>query len=315
MGDVYYITHNGSLKREENTLLFENAELRKTIPIEQVDEIFVLSELSLNTKLLSFLSQYQVPVHFFNYYGYYVGSFYPRDKNPSGFLLVKQVEHYLEPQKRLYLAKSFVAGAIQNASKIYSLDLLPYLQELNSAKSIREVMSIEGSFKKLCYQKLESLTGWEFETRTKRPPSNPLNALISFGNSLVYAKVLGEIYHTPLNSTVSYLHEPSEKRHSLCLDVAEIFKPILSEKLIIELISSGVIDEKDFLEETEYCYLSSDGKKKFIRAFKELLESSKHYPKLNRKVSHRTLIRLELYKFIKHLTSDEIYIPLNYWNL
>ena len=315
MGEVYYITHSGSLKRRENTLLFENTEIRKTIPVEQVDEIFVLSELSINTKLLGFLSQYQIPVHFFNYYGHYIGSFYPRDKNPSGFLLVKQVEHYLEPQKRLYLAKGFVAGAIQNASKVYSVDPLPYLQELNSAKSIQEVMSMEGSFKKFCYQKLKGLTGWEFETRTKRPPTNPLNALISFGNSLVYAKVLGEIYHTPLNSTVSYLHEPSEKRHSLCLDIAEVFKPVLSEALVLELINSGTITEKDFLEETEYCYLNAEGRRKFLKAFDNLLKSTVYYPKLKRNVSMKTLIRLELYKLIKHLTDNEPYIPMNYQSL
>ena len=315
MGDIFYITQNGSLKRKENTLLFENTELKKPIPIQQVDEIFVLSEININTKLLSFLSQYQVPMHFFNYYGYYVGSFYPRDKKPSGFLLVKQVKHYLDLEKRIYLAKSFVIGAIQNASNIYSIDPSPFLKELNSAKTILEVMSVEGSFKKLCYQKLESQTGWKFGERTKRPPSNPINALISFGNSLVYSKVLGEIYYTPLNSTISYLHEPSEKRHSLCLDVAEVFKPILSEKLIINLISSNIITEKDFIQNTEYCYLNEEGRRKFVRAFKELLEKTKYHSKLSRKVSHRTLIRLELYKLIKHLTDDEIYTPLNYKKL
>ncbi|WP_448588274.1 type I-B CRISPR-associated endonuclease Cas1b [Thermocrinis sp.] len=315
MAEVYYITNHGTLKREENTLLFENGELRKTIPVEQVEEIFIMSEISLNTKLLSFLSQHEVPIHFFNYYGYYVGSFYPREKNPSGFLLVKQVEHYLDPQERLFLAKSFVMGAIQNACKLYSIEPSPYVEELRLAKKVQEVMEVEGSFKKLCYQRLEALTGWEFERRTKRPPSNPLNALISFGNSLVYAKVLGEIYHTPLNSTVSYLHEPSEKRHSLCLDIAEVFKPILSEKLIIELINSGTIDERDFLKETEFCYLTQEGKRKFSKAFDKLLNSTVSHPKLRRKVSHRTLIRLELYKLIKHLTADQPYTPLNYWAL
>jgi len=172
-----------------------------------------------------------------------------------------------------------VLGSIINSEKLYQIDASEHLEKLKQAFSIQEVMQVEGSFKKLCYKALENLTGWEFETRTKRPPQNPLNALISFGNSLVYANVLGEMYHTPLNSAVSYLHEASEKRHSLCLDVAEVFKPILTEGLILELIRSGTITENDFLEETEYCYLNLDGRRKFLRAFDNLLKSTLNHPK------------------------------------
>jgi CRISPR-associated protein Cas1 len=315
MAEIYYITTNGTLRRDENTIMFENGEIKKKIPIENTSELFIVAEVSTNTKFFSLLSQNGIIAHFFNYYGYYIGSFYPREGNPSGHVLIKQVEHYLDKEKRLYLAKSFVLGSIINSEKLYQIDASEYLEKLKQASSIQEVMQVEGSFRKLCYKALENLTGWEFETRTKRPPQNPLNALISFGNSLVYAKVLGEIYHTPLNSTVSYLHEPSEKRHSLCLDVAEVFKPILTEGLILELIRSGTITENDFLEETEYCYLNLDGRRKFLRAFDNLLKSTLHHPKLKRKVSIRTLIRLELYKLVKHLTENEPYIPLNYHSL
>jgi CRISPR-associated protein Cas1 len=315
MPEIYYITTNGKLKRDENTILFENEEIKKKIPIENVSELFVMAEVSTNTKFFSLLSQYNIVAHFFNYYGYYIGSFYPRERNLSGYLLIKQVEHYLSQEKRLFLAKSFVYGAIINYAKIYDIDPTEHIERLNNARSIPEVMNIEGSFKKLCYKALEEKTGWEFEERTKRPPANPLNALISFGNSLVYAKVLGELYHTPLNSTISYLHEPFEKRHSLCLDVAEVFKPILSDRLIIKLIKAKKINECDFLEETEYCYLNEQGRRKFLKAFDEMLNSTVYYPKLKRNVSHRQLIRLELYKLIKHLTGEKFYQPLNYFSL
>jgi len=315
MAEIYYITSNGTLRGDENTIMFENGEIKKKIPIENLSELFIIAEVSTNTKLLSLLSQYNIPAHFFNYYGYYIGSFYPREENPSGYLLIKQVESFLNKDKRLYLAKSFVLGSILNSEAIYGINAKKHLEDLKHASTVQEVMQVEGSFRKLCYRALEELTGWDFETRTKRLPKNPLNALISFGNSLVYAKMLGEIYHTPLNSTISYLHEPSEKRHSLCLDVAEVFKPVLSEALVLELINSGTITEKDFLEETEYCYLNAEGRRKFLKAFDNLLKSTVYYPKLKRNVSMKTLIRLELYKLIKHLTDNEPYIPMNYQSL
>lgn len=312
MGRVYYITKHGTLSRKENSLLFENSEIKKSIPVEDVDELFVITEVSINTKVLNFLASYGIVVHFFNYYGYYTGSFYPRETNISGYLLVKQVEHYLEPSKRLYLAKSFVAGAFQNLSLVYGVDAEPFLVELDRVKSIQEIMQVEGEFRKLCYKKLEDLTGWDFGKRTKRPPRNPLNALISFGNSLVYSKVIGEIYNTQLNPAVSYLHEPSTKRFSLALDVAEVFKPILSDRLILKLLGEGKIQSENFVQESEFIYLNEEGRRVFLKEFNELLESTYYHKSLKRKVSMRTFIRIELYKLIKHLLEEEIYKPINF---
>lgn len=315
MGRVYYITHSGELRREENTIIFQNAEVKRAIPIEDIDELFLLSEVSTNSKALGLLSERGAVVHFFNYYGYYIGSFYPREKNLSGFLLVRQVVHYLDEQKRLYLAKSFVEGTIRNLCPLLGMEQEPYLLTLSKAKDVPQVMAVESKLRKDFYQRLSEHTGWEFEKRTRRPPHNSLNALISFGNSLVYAKVLGEIYQTQLNPTVSYLHEPSEKRFSLALDIAEVFKPILSDRLIVNLIKEGKLTEEHFLQELDYTYLSKEGRRLFVQAFNELLESTLRHRKLNRKVSHRQLIRLELYKLIKHLLEEEIYKPLSYWTL
>ncbi|MEJ5338849.1 MAG: type I-B CRISPR-associated endonuclease Cas1b [Aquificaceae bacterium] len=315
MGRVYYITHSGELRREENTIVFENSEFKKSIPIEDLDELFLLSEISTNSKALGLLSERGAVVHFFNYYGYYIGSFYPREKNLSGFLLVSQVQHYLQKEKRLYLAKSFVEGAIKNLCPFLQIEQETYLSELSFAEDIPQVMAVEARLRRDFYEKLSQETGWDFEKRTKRPPHNPLNALISFGNSLVYAKVLGEIYQTQLNPTISYLHEPSEKRFSLSLDVAELFKPILSDRLIVQLIKERKLTEEHFLQELQYVYLSREGRRVFVQAFNDLLESTVRHRRLNRKVSHRQLIRLELYRLIKHLLEEEVYRPLNYWAL
>ncbi len=315
MGRVYYILTDGKLTRGENTIYFENSSGRKALPIEDVDELFIVAEVSMTSKVLKLLSSKGITLHLLNQHGFYVGSFYPRERNVSGFLLVKQVEHYLNKNKRLFLAKAFVEGAIRNLGYIYKVPSEDHLRKLGEAKDIPEVMKIEGDFRKVCYKELERLTGWEMGKREKRPPSNPLNALISFGNSLVYSKVLGEIYHTPLNPTVSYLHEPSEKRFSLSLDIAELFKPILSDHLILRLIRGGKIKEKHFSKSLSMAYLNDEGRRIFVSEMNALLESTLRHKKLKRKVSHRGLIRLELYKLIKHLIGDETYIPLNYGSL
>ena len=85
--------------------------------------------------------------------------------------------------------------------------------------------------------------GWTFERRVRRPPDNEVNALISFGNSLLYTVCLGEIYRTQLTPTISYLHEPGARRFSLALDLSEIFKPLIVDRAIFRLLNTGQLKD------------------------------------------------------------------------
>ena len=89
----FYIYSNGELKQKDNTIRFltEDGE-KKDIPIERVSELYIMSEMRLNTNFLNFISRYGITVHFFNYYSFYTGSFYPKETLLAGNLLVKQVE-------------------------------------------------------------------------------------------------------------------------------------------------------------------------------------------------------------------------------
>ncbi len=108
----YYVLSNGRVKREANTLYIENeAGQKKPVPIEDVESLYLYGEVDLNTRLLNFLSQKKIPLHVFNYYGFYAGSYYPREYLHSGYLLVHQVSHYADPDKRLMLAREMVRGA------------------------------------------------------------------------------------------------------------------------------------------------------------------------------------------------------------
>jgi len=308
MPRVYYIFKSGTLRRKENTLFLETEGQKIPIPVEEVYELFIFGEVNFNTKLINFLSSNGIVMHVFNYYGWYSGTFYPREDKVSGFLLVKQVEKYLNPTERLYLAKKFVEGAVKNGEKVLKSDFSENLKSLREATNVNEVMAVEADFWKKAYRRLEELTGWEFESRTRRPPKNRLNALISFGNALLYAKILGEIYKTALNPTVSYLHEPSERRYSLALDVAEVFKPLFVLKLITTLIGTK-LKENHFREDLNGIFLNEEGKKIFISQFDALMEKTFKHRTLKRNISNRQLLRLELYKLIKHLLEEKDYIP------
>lgn len=185
--------------------------------------------------------------------------------------------------------------------------------EIKKVDTIEKLMSIEAYAKKYYYKSFEKITGWKFEKRSIRPPLNPLNALISFGNSLVYTLCLQAIFLTPLSPAISYLHQPSQRRYSLSLDVAEIFKPIFSDRLIFRLINLGKLKENDFEKSLNYSYLNENGRRVFVEEFDNMVNSTIYHRKLKRKVKYKTLIRLELYKLIKHLIEGKKYKSLRVW--
>lgn len=325
----YYITKNGRLKRKDNTLSleFETGE-KKVIPVEDVEGIYLMGETDLNTKLLNFLAQQKIPVHVFNYYGYYSGSYYPREHLNSGFLLVNQVECYKIAEKRLSIAKELICSAAHNilcnlkyyrnrkpGLEEYISDIEDKIPTLESAPNIPELMAWEGHVRERYYDSFNAILALdeEFTKRTKRPPDNMINALISFGNSLLYATTLGEIYHTQLNPTVSYLHEPGNRRFSLSLDIAEVFKPIIVDHVIFKLLNTKMLSEKDFEKEVNFCYLSEDGRKTFLREYDERLNTTIKHRKLGRNVSYRHLIRLECYKLEKCITGIDEFKAFRAW--
>jgi len=335
MAQTYYIFRSGRLKRRQNTISLEQESddgqvQRQPIPVENVRDLYLFGEIDLNTKLLSFLAQNEIVVHCFNYYGFYVGSFYPRESNVSGHLLVRQVEHYLDPQKRLALAKEFVSGALfhirrnlnyyRNRGKQVddALEVVEAcMQRLDACRNVAELMSEEGRAREAYFEAFNKILDLKqpFKKRVRRPPDNMVNALLSFGNSLLYTAALSEIYVTQLNPTISYLHEPSQRRFSLALDLSEIFKPLIVDRLIFRLLNRGEIDEGAFeaVGEAKGVYIKPNACKTFVRAFEKTLQTTVQHRQLRRSVSYRHLIRLEAYKLIRHILGMETYKALRAW--
>lgn len=325
----YFLYSNGTLKRKDNTITFINEnEEKKDIPIEMIDDIYIMSEMNFNTKFINYISQFGIPIHFFNYYTFYTGSFYPRETAVSGQLLVKQVEHYLDKDKRIEIAREFIEGASFNIYrnlryyngrgkevKRYMHQIEELRKQLSNVTDVEELMGYEGNIRKIYYEAWNVIINQEidFEKRVKNPPDNMINSLISFVNTLFYTKVLGEIYKTQLNSTVSYLHQPSTKRFSLSLDISEIFKPLIVDRLIFSLLNKNQVTEKSFIKDFEYLRLKEDASKLIVQELEERLKQVIQHKDLNRKVSYQYLIRLECYKLIKHLLGEKKYLSFQMW--
>ena len=243
----------------------------------------------------------------------------------SGYLILKQAEFYLDKKKRFNLAKKFVEGAVINMLKVLryyntrgcnlesSILGIENLQEkISIQRGIEELMAIEGNIREKYYEAFNDIIkneNYYFLKRTKRPPRTKLDALISFGNSMFYTVALCEIYKTHLDPRVGFLHSTNFRRFTLNLDVSEVFKPIIVDRVLFSLLNKQMLKENHFMEELNKVYLNDKGKELFIREFEDKLKSTIKHSKLKKNVSYRRLVRMELYKIEKHLIGEEHYEP------
>lgn len=324
----YYLFSNGELKRKDNSLIIKNKDKSKYIPVEDVNQIYVFGEITFNSKLTNFLFQNNIVVHFFNYYGYYSGSFLPRENLLSGDVHLKQSISHLNYQKRMVIAKEFISCASFNISrnlkyynrkdfdlksKIDEIDF--YRTRLDKVSNIQELMGIEGNIRKIYYSSWNLFINQkiDFNKREKHPPKNWINSLISFINTLIYTTTLAEIYHTHLDPTISFLHSPGERRFSLSLDISEIFKPIIGDRMIFSLLNKKMITKESFIKDFNYVILKETPKKLILKEFDDRLRKTITHKKLKRKVSYRRLFRLECYKLEKHIMEENEYNGFKIW--
>lgn len=338
MKKTYYLFNPGMLERKDNTLKFtpvsEDEQGNKQygqpryLPVEDIDELYVFGSLTARSSLYNFLGQKDIAVHFFDYYENYTGSFMPRDSLLAGRMILAQTSYYQNKKKRMFLAKAFLEGAVHNIVKNLKYydnrgkeleptitTILTYAKDMDKVEEIDALMGLEGNIRMCYYDAFDRIVNdFQMGLRTKQPPKNEVNALISFGNMMCYSQCLRAIHQTQLNPTISYLHSPGERRYSLSLDISEIFKPLLVDRIIFKVLNKREIQEKHFDKKLNKCLLNESGKKIFVKAFEERLNETIMHKSLNRHVSYKHLLKLECYKLSKHMLNMEEYKPFKmYW--
>ncbi len=317
----------GELKRKDNSIAFKNEKGNFYIPVQDTRELYCMNEVSFNTKFLDFISRAGITLHLFNYRGNYSGTFYPKEQLVSGDLTIKQSLCFIE--RRLEIAKAIVRMIALNIHEVLyhyyrhgKKDLKPYLDWLKNDVEkflkkdvkVEQILFIEGQIWSRFYDSFRLFLPEDFimNKRVKRPPDNPINALIGFGNTLLYTKTISSIYQTHLNQTISFLHSPREGRFSLSLDLCEVFKPIIVFRTIFDLVGKKRLQvAKHFDKSLNYALLNEDGKKIFVDAFETRINETFMHKKLKRKTSFKHCIKLDGYKLIKFIVENKEFKPFS----
>jgi CRISPR-associated protein Cas1 len=327
--DNHHIFADGELSRNEGTLRIDTLDGEtKYLPVESIDTLYLHGQIDFNTRALGLLNDHGVPVHVFGWNDYYRGSYLPKREQVSGNTVVEQVRAYDDHERRLGIARDVTAASIHNmrANIQYydgrkedfgsAVDRLEAQKErVAETTDVDELRGVEATARKIYYRCFDRILRDPFEL-TKReynPPTNEANALISFLNSMVYTTCVSAIRKTALDPTIGYVHEPGERRFTLSLDVADIFKPILADRVLFRLVNRQQIGIDDFENDLDGCLLTEDGRLTVLEAYEETLDRTVEHPRLKRNVSYKTLVRTDVYSLKKHVLTGEPYRPTERW--
>lgn len=327
----YHIINNGILTKHDYTILFENEDGKKYIPVEASKSINVYSNVIFSGNFFEFMNRERLSVNLFDKYGNRVGSFVPESCSSSGTTMLKQAALYMDINKRLQIARAFEIGAMHNIRsnlRYYQKqkkstrlndgieEISNIIKEFNEIQKMEDMLLIEARARQGYYQlfnEIIAVEDFKFTTRSRRPPQDPLNALISFGNTYLYNRVATEINKTSLDIRIGFVHSTNNCSQSLNLDIAEIFKPIIVDRTIFTLINKRMISTQQHFQTLDGggIYLNADGKRLFLNALDD-----KMYQKQtegNKSINYDARIREEVSKIFQQVYYDKKYKPYKYY--
>ncbi|MGN0287488.1 MAG: CRISPR-associated endonuclease Cas1 [Atopobiaceae bacterium] len=329
LGDIH-IVEDGILNREDFSILFQGDDVRRPIPAEVTDQLNIYGNVSVTPAALSTITYYNIRLAYCDKYGNLMGVYVPAKHGSLSTTFLKQVQLYCDDGRRLEVGRSLEDAGIHNMRSNLRYyyhkfnrpllsntveELTTILELVSNADSMGELLILEAQARKryyACFNDILLGTGFDFSRRSRRPPRDPANALISFGNTLLYNKFLQLIWKTSLDPRIGVIHSTNGRLFSLNLDFADVFKPIVVDRVIFSLVNKRTIcSERDFCKTDEGgTYLNENGKRVFIQALQGKLAS--YHTEGSRRVSYGQLMKEEVRNFYGYVTRGTEFLPYKY---
>lgn len=318
--DTIYLLRGTEIKRDENTLVVVTEDRKKRrLPVETLRHVVVLGATRLNSEVATFLGKNGVRLSFLDYYGHFSGSLEPARHHHSGSVHLAQAKLILNDAQRLMMASRILEAGAQNMLrnlKYYAyrgnselaIPIHDLEQQLRRTKAgaIAGLMGQEGYFRQSYYAAWGTINpALSIQKRTRRPPTDRINALISFSNGLIYSACAQAIAQTHLDPTLSFVHAPTQARNSLALDLAEIFKPLIADRMIFTLVNKEMLDDGCYQEEEGVCLLSRSGRERVLNEFRERMDNAR----ISGETGWRRILLKEAFAVEAHILELSEYEP------
>lgn len=290
---------------------------KKAVPAQTVEQVVLMGNPQVTGDALVYALELGMPVHYLSSFGKYLGSALP-GYSRNGQLRLAQYALYLDPLRRLTLVKAIVTTKIHNQYTV----LYRHGQSKNPLKlrkkqveeqtTLEQVRGIEGMAAREYFALWQAMLGdqWSFSGRNRRPPTDPVNSLLSFAYGLLRGQVTAAVHLAGLDPYIGYSHEVHHGQPALVLDLMEEFRPLVADNIVLAVLNNREIQPNDFTESLGAYRLSDDGRKRFLQAFERKMSDDFTHPVFAYRCTYRRAIELQARLLSRHLQENVPYKPL-----
>lgn len=324
-----YLTEQHSLVRREAEYLVVQipedkdrgaSKRRVEVPLIKVDQVVVVGDVTLTTPALHALLERQVEVCFLSWQGAFKGRLTP-ELQKNSLIRIEQHRAHNDSERKLALAKQFVRGKLTNMRT----SLMRYnrklgdrevesavamlkgaIERVDTATGIDTLLGVEGSGTASYFGVLGKLLKQDmgFSRRTKRPPTDPINAILSFGYTLLASCVSSAVQSVGLDPFVGYLHSSQFGKPALALDIMEEFRPLIVDSTVLTVVNNRILQQRDFVEDLGSCRLTDSARRQFLHRFEERMSTTILHPVFNYQATYRRCLELQVRVLAKYLMGD-----------
>lgn len=290
---------------------------KQTVAAQTIEQVVLMGNPQMTGDALVYALELGIPVHYLTIYGKYLGTALP-GYSRNAPLRLAQYEVYQNSQRRLGLVKAIVTAKIHNQYNVLYRHNQPEnplknrKKEVKQKQTIDEVRGMEGLAAREYFGYWTEMLGksWTFPGRNRRPPTDPVNSLLSFAYGLLRVQVTAATHLAGLDPYIGYLHEPNRGQPAMVLDLMEEFRPIIADNVVLSVLNRGEIKPNDFTESLGAYLLSDGGRKVFLQAFERKMNDQFKHPVFDYQCTYRRAIQLQARLLSRHLQEEIIYKPL-----
>lgn len=287
-----YVSQSGcnlSLNQEQ-VLIKQGPDLLDQVQLPMLEQVLIFGQSQVTSQLIRACLNRNIPIVYLSRMGRCYGRLVPIER---GYRSLARQQQALSEDDRLRVARAIVGAKVKNSRVLLQrqyrrlksstlkdaiANLTTSIGHIKQAEAIERLMGFEGAAAACYFAVLgECLTNekFSFQTRSRQPPLDPVNAMLSFGYQLLWNHLLSLIELQGLDPYEACLHQGSERHAALASDLIEEFRAPLIDSLVLYLVNSSIVSvETDFDYPAGACYLNGEGRKKFLRAFLQRMEES-----------------------------------------
>jgi CRISPR-associated protein Cas1 len=317
-----YVQAQGAMLRLEGERLVVTAkgEPAKETRLSNTSHVALYGNVHVTTPALKRLMDRGIPVLFFSYGGWYSGQALGSDsKNVE--LRLAQYSASLDRERCLSLARTFVSSKILNSrtllrrnhekpDPIALSELKQLARKARYADSLESLLGIEGTAARRYFSEFTGMLkgsavgDFDLDGRNRRPPRDPLNAMLSFCYSLLTKELTIAVRAVGLDGMLGFFHQPHFGRPSLALDLMEEFRPVLADSTVIGAVNTGVVQKDDFIRAAGAVSLTQPARKRLILAFERRMDQLVTHPVFDYRISYRRVLEVQARLLTRHLLGE-----------